>query len=129
MQTSETLSEAEEFFTFFYELDEMADLQRNYLFKVLREFTRCVLSLPHSSANCERQFSKINLIKTKDRNRLITNTLNGILYSSQHVMHLQNGRVSFEPTDKMLRSKKDVTQSIQSKIHGGRSRRRRPYLE
>jgi len=35
--------------------------------------------------DCERKFSKVNSIKTKTRNRLITDTLNGILLVDQTV--------------------------------------------
>lgn len=48
------------------------------------EITKLVeicLSLPHSSATCERLFSIINLNKTKIRNKLNTSTLRGILYA------------------------------------------------
>lgn len=40
-----------------------------------------MLILPHSSECVERLFSSINLIKTKLRNQLFTETLTGILYS------------------------------------------------
>lgn len=43
------------------------------------------LSLPHANADCERKFSKVNSMKTKTRNRLITGTLNGILLADQTV--------------------------------------------
>lgn len=44
-----------------------------------------VLCLPHSSANVERIFSRINLNKTKTRNRLKYDTLEGILYTKSLV--------------------------------------------
>lgn len=53
------------------------------LFQELGNFALTVLSLPHSNAACERCFSKINLIKTKIRNRLLLPTLNGLLLASQ----------------------------------------------
>lgn len=40
-----------------------------------------ILTLPHSSAACERVFSVVNNNKTKTRNRLDIETLNGILLS------------------------------------------------
>lgn len=43
-----------------------------------------VLSLPHSNADSERAFSKINLVKTKTRNKLIVPIIKGILLSNQH---------------------------------------------
>ncbi|KAL1492463.1 hypothetical protein ABEB36_010715 [Hypothenemus hampei] len=43
----------------------------------LSNFALSVLSIPHSNAECERVFSKVNLLKTKTRNKLSTTTVNG----------------------------------------------------
>ncbi|KRG07383.1 uncharacterized protein Dmoj_GI26109 [Drosophila mojavensis] len=45
------------------------------------ELTQNLLVLPHSSANVERLFSEINLIKTNNRNKLDTETLKGLLHT------------------------------------------------
>lgn len=51
----------------------------------LPKFALSALLIPHSNADCERIFSKINNIKTKYRNRLITSTVNGVLLADQAV--------------------------------------------
>jgi hypothetical protein len=45
------------------------------LFKKLAIYVLTILSLPHSNADNERVFSKVNLIKTKSRNRLIMKSI------------------------------------------------------
>lgn len=47
----------------------------NSCYKELAKFSLTVLSLPHSNAECERLFSKINRTKTKSRNRMICETV------------------------------------------------------
>lgn len=64
-------------------------------FKNLSKFVLNVISLPHSNADCERIFSKVNLIKTKTRNKVITLTMSGILLAKQRV---QGNCVNFEPS-------------------------------
>lgn len=54
-------------------------------FENVTSFILKVLSLPHSSVDCERVFSKINLIKTKVRNKLNTETMNSLLLASEHM--------------------------------------------
>lgn len=51
------------------------------MFPLLSHFVKGSLCLPHSSANVERTFSMINIIKTKQRNRCSTETLEGLLYA------------------------------------------------
>lgn len=53
------------------------------LFSELPKLISILLTLPHSSACVERQFSLINLNKTKLRNRLSSETLSGILHSKR----------------------------------------------
>jgi len=55
------------------------------MFSVLPKFALSAMSIPHANADCERKFSKVNSVKTKTRNRLITDTLNGILLADQTV--------------------------------------------
>ena len=59
-----------------------------------------LLTLPHSSAAVERVFSRVSLIKTRKRNRLGTDTMNGLLLTKQH-----GGNIScfdWEPAVSML---------------------------
>lgn len=50
-------------------------------FPLMKKFIFEVLSLPNSSATVERIFSAVNLNKTKTRNSLATETLQGILHT------------------------------------------------
>lgn len=71
----------------------------------LADFALSVLSLPHANADCERVFSTVNCMKTKLRNRLNTETINGALHTKQHI---KGGRdsgkncVNFQPNDEMF---------------------------
>jgi hypothetical protein len=72
-----------------------------YLFKHLATFVLNILCLPHSNAECERVFSKINLIKTNSRNRLLIETVSGTVLASQHLKN--NGTCKkCIPSQKML---------------------------
>lgn len=76
-------------------------------FNELADFALSVLCLPHSNADCERVFSKVNDIKTKQRNRLITPTINGALLTKQCIKggrHENKNCVNFIPTKRMLSS-------------------------
>lgn len=53
------------------------------MFPLLSIFVFTILSLPHSSANVERIFSHINLLKTKQRNRLSTESITGLLHTKR----------------------------------------------
>lgn len=99
----EDLPESTEIDVFFSNLRQVTDFSGEFIFPDLCNFVLSVLSLPHSSASCERQFSKVNLIKTKSRNRMITDTLNGHMLSSQQI-HLEKDCVNFKPDNKMLRN-------------------------
>lgn len=50
-------------------------------YKTLAQFALNLLCLPHSSADCERAFSEVNLIKTKLTNSLSNGTLKGHIIS------------------------------------------------
>lgn len=60
------------------------------LYKNLNKFVSTILVLPHSSAAVERIFSVINNNKTKIRNRLSTETLNGILHAKRMIRECFN---------------------------------------
>ena len=55
------------------------------MFPVLTKFISGLLTLPHSSANVERIFSSVSLIKTTHRNRLSTKTLIGLIHAKRYV--------------------------------------------
>lgn len=46
-------------------------------------------------------YNKVNLVKTKFRYRLQTNTVNGLLLSAQHIS-LETNCTVFKPTQKMI---------------------------
>lgn len=71
-------------------------------FVQLSQFSLDALCLPHSNAECERVFSKVNLTKTKIRNRLHTNTINSLLLTSQCLKEGEKGCTSFQPTQDMV---------------------------
>lgn len=54
-----------------------------YTFPILSRFVFDLLTLPHSSANVERVFSAINLMKTKQRNKLNSSSISGLLNTKQ----------------------------------------------
>ncbi|KAL5245825.1 hypothetical protein ACI65C_013233 [Semiaphis heraclei] len=70
----------------------------------LAEFALAVLCLPHSNASCERVFSKINCIKTKSRNRLITSTVSATVITSECLKKNNGNCISFQPTKLMFDS-------------------------
>jgi hypothetical protein len=88
---------------FWHHLSTLEDFGARRVFRELGEFALDALVVPHSNASCERVFSKVNLIKTKPRNRLITGTLNGLMHTSECVK-MAGGCASFKPTTTMLRS-------------------------
>jgi len=70
-------------------------------FKELATFALSVMSLPHSNACCERIFSKVNRIKTKSRNKLITETISATIMTSESIK--KNGYCyNFQPPKEMF---------------------------
>lgn len=70
-------------------------------FYELSTFCLTVMSLPHSNAQCERIFSKINRMKTNVRNKLITPTVSETLMTSECIKQ-QGTCVNFIPSKEML---------------------------
>lgn len=62
---------------------------------------RDILVLPHSSAAVERMFSKINIIKTKHSNRLLTETVANRMLAKQAVAR-QGGSCKWSPSKSLL---------------------------
>lgn len=79
------------------------NLYKNEGFKSIANFALDVLCVPHSNAECERIFSKINLVKTKPRNRLNNKSLNGCLLTAQAVKE-QTNCLNFAPTKAMIQN-------------------------
>ena len=71
-------------------------------FEHLPTYMLNILSLPHSNAACERIFSQVNDIKTKKRNKLITQTIKGNILAQQNILRNGNSCVDFEPSTDMI---------------------------
>ncbi|KNC29586.1 hypothetical protein FF38_08837 [Lucilia cuprina] len=68
--------------SFWSEVNLFKDSAGNNSFKDLAKFAIEMLSLPWSNADLERVFSQLNVVETKLRNRLITDTVNAVLHVS-----------------------------------------------
>lgn len=66
-------------------------------FNELAMFVLSVMSLPNSNASCERIFSKINRVKTKSRNELITNTVSSTIMASECIKRKEGSCYNFQP--------------------------------
>ena len=64
---------------FWIEVSQYRDAAGNNPFKHISSLAMNLLALPHSNADVERLFSQVNLVETKQRNKLHTNTVNSIL--------------------------------------------------
>lgn len=73
------------FTEFWKKISEMKRCDSSLAFPILTNFIRNIMILPHSSANVERIFSQVNLNKTKVRNRLENDSLEGILYTKDYL--------------------------------------------
>ena len=56
----------------------------------------------HSNAECEKVFSKVNLFKTKPRNKLKTKTVNGALLSASCIKGSGGSCIQFTPSKDMF---------------------------
>ncbi|XP_047523967.1 uncharacterized protein LOC125062236 [Pieris napi] len=72
------------------------------IFKNICSFVFKILSLPHSSANVERIFSSINLMKTKTRNKLSTESIVGLLHTKRVVTEEDQTCFNFDIEKKMF---------------------------
>ncbi|KAG0420405.1 hypothetical protein HPB47_003508 [Ixodes persulcatus] len=79
----EELPQDELFEEFWTKLFRKSQGDGTQAFPSLERFVSAVLCLPHSSAAAERIFSAVNNMKTKQRNRLATSTVSGLLYTKQ----------------------------------------------
>lgn len=58
---------------------------KSVMFPLLTVLVKNIMTLPHSTACVERIFSMLNMIKTKERNRLNTSNLIGLLHSKRAI--------------------------------------------
>ena len=83
--------------------------------KNLANFVLGVLSLPHSNADCERIFSEVNIMKTKKRNKLITETINGALMTRQYLRNEGNCTKFKQVPDEMIKMMKSKDKYLLNK--------------
>ncbi|KRG03793.1 uncharacterized protein LOC26527476 [Drosophila mojavensis] len=86
--------------TFWYELSQLKDINNCYKYSNISKFAQSMLILPVSNASCERIFSQINLIKTKNGNRFQNVNVSHILHVKQSLR--ENGCNNFKPNEQML---------------------------
>lgn len=107
---------------FWYQLLKLKNAGEENVFPSLPAFALKVLVLPHSNADCERIFSKINLVKVKLRNRLITNTVESCVLSSQlvsnhghcHSFEITESMLNHMTTDNLYERKKNIREGTSS---------------
>ncbi|KAE8743379.1 hypothetical protein FOCC_FOCC011032 [Frankliniella occidentalis] len=80
MKDAELIKNADQFW---HAIRAATDACGDRVLRLLPDFALSTLSVPHSNAGCERDFSKINNVKTKTRNRLITPTVRAAEMASQ----------------------------------------------
>ena len=77
-----------------------------------------MLCLPISNADCERVFSQLNLIKTKQRNRFSTEGVASLIFVKDGIKHISGSCENFEPTKEMLdRCNKEMYTKVEA-IYG-----------
>ena len=89
------MNDAESFFKYILQITDDTGAPK---FENLGNFAHQVLSLPTCNADAERLFSKMNLIKRKERNSLKLETVKSLIRISECCGDLQ----SFEPPQEML---------------------------
>ncbi|KYB26213.1 hypothetical protein TcasGA2_TC033894 [Tribolium castaneum] len=70
------------------------------MFGTLTDFVFTILGLPHSSANVERIFSAINIMKNKQRNKLAAPSISGLL-NTKELIGNQNECFNFQIDEKL----------------------------
>lgn len=73
-------------------------------FPTVCDFMKSLLALPHSSADAERLFSAVNLIKTDHRNCLNTSTVSALLFTKEGVKQASKSCdcTQFDPPSNMI---------------------------
>jgi hypothetical protein len=92
---------------FWHQVTSMKLGNNEMAFPVLSRFVQNILCLPHSSANVERQFSAINLMKTKVRSKLETDTIRGLLHSKQYITNDDKNCHTFDINNKLVEKMTD----------------------
>jgi len=88
--------------TFFTAIGTLRDELGHRMFETISEFALQILSLPTSNVVVERLFSKVNLLKSKIRNKISTSTLTSLILSSE-MIKVAGGCVKFKPHLQLVR--------------------------
>lgn len=81
--TEEVKSLSSDICTFWQEVKKLQQGDEMPMFPTLTDFVFKILCLPHSSATVERVFSAVNLMKTKVRNKLNSDTISALLHTKR----------------------------------------------
>lgn len=103
--TEEIQSFSDDLLSFWNQLKNIRSSDGTPAFENLINFVFDILCLPHSSANVERIFSDIALTKTKQRNKLSTSTITGLLHTRRYLR--PNNCYDFEVTKQHIMTMND----------------------
>lgn len=90
-----------DFQSFWFEIYSIKNVDNQSMFSNICNFVFNIMSLPHSSAAAERVFSRVNLIKTKSRNKLLPETCNDLLLSYELLRESNNKCFDWAPNKKL----------------------------
>lgn len=76
-----------DFESIWFQLYELKNSDFDLCFEFICSFAFKIMSLSHSNAATERIFSQLNLIKTKTRNRLLSETTNSLIMAKEFVKY------------------------------------------
>lgn len=103
-EIDEDLKEEKRPDVFWAKLSKWSDISESQPFKEISRFALDCLVLPHANADCERVFSKVNLTKTRIRNKLATQSIDALLLTCDAVKESKSKNCTdFAPSDDMLR--------------------------
>ena len=90
----------------------------NEKYRILGRFVKAMLCLPISNADCDRVFSKLNLIKMKQRNRFSTKGVASLIFVKDGIKHKSGSCKNFEPNKEILdRCNKEMYTTVEA-IYG-----------
>lgn len=103
---------------YWFKLRKIKDGFQHPKFATLSEFMTNLTIMPHSSANVERIFSRMNAIKTKQTNSLKSETVKCKLLAKQLINRRNNTCVTWKPNLDLIKEVKDgvVRQRYQARI-------------
>ena len=78
--------------------NKVTDANNEKKFDVLTDLMCTLMALPHSSACVERVFSKVNLVKNKQTNKLLCQTVSNRILAKQAVFK-DGGCHKFKPSE------------------------------